>query len=411
MIAFAQPTTDAVRATTGPDGPSAAFVHASAAMRAVLRVGAIGDLVRELDALGIRRPLLLAGRRGATSDGFARLQRALDGRVADICSEVPPHSSVDLVESLAARAGRAGIDGLVALGGGSVSDTAKAVALLIAEGGRLADHASTYTPGQGVRSPALLQPKLPIVAIPTTASGAEATPSLGIRAADGTKLLFRDPQLACRLILIDPELNLETPAPVMLATGMNGLAHCLEGLYSTIQSPVSTALALHGIRLFAHALPAVAAEPGSAGARSALLTAAHLSGLVLIDARTCLHHAICHVIGARTGSAHGDVNSVMLPWTIAFNATAAAPALAQAERQFDNDGPAVGVDQAARSLCERIAALRDTLGVPRRLREIGVERSALPAIAGQTLHERGLHYNPRPVDRAADVLALLESAW
>jgi alcohol dehydrogenase len=280
----------------------------------------------------------------------------------------------------------------------------------MAERGRLADHASTYTPGLGVHSPRLLKPKLPIVAIPTTASGAEATPSLGIRASDGTKLLFRDPQLSCRLILIDPQLNLETPAPVMLATGMNGLAHCLEGLYSTVRSPISTAIALHGIRSFWHALPAVVAEPESVAARSALLEAAHLSGLVLIDARTCLHHAICHVIGAQTGAAHGDANAVLLPWTIAFNAAAAASALAQVERLFDS-GSVLAEDEAARSLGARLAALQQTSGVPNRLRDIGIERSALPAIADQTLHERGLHYNPRTIERVAEVLELLEAAW
>jgi alcohol dehydrogenase len=339
------------------------------------------------------------------------MRRALGERVAVLCNEVPPHSSVDLVESLAAQARGEGVDGVVAIGGGSVSDTAKAVVLLIAEGGRLADHASTYTPGLGVRSPELLKPKLPIVAIPTTASGAEATPSLGIRATDGTKLLFRDPRLTCRLILIDPELNLETPAPVMLATGMNGLAHCLEGLYSTVRSPVSTAIALHGIRSFSQALPAVAAEPASVAARTALLSAAHLSGLVLIDARTCLHHAICHVIGARTGAAHGDANAVLLPWAIAFNAAAAAPALAQAQRVVDCGGPVFTDEEAARRLGVRLTALQKATGVPHRLRDIGVERSALPGIASQTLHERGLHYNPRPVERASDVLELLESAW
>jgi alcohol dehydrogenase class IV len=391
--------------------PITSFVHEGAMTRSVMRVGASGDLVRELDAFDIRRPLVLAGRRGGAGAGFASLRRALGDRPAVVCDDVPSHSSVELVESLAAQARLGNVDGVVAIGGGSVSDTAKAVVLLIAEGGRLGDHASTYTPGRGVHSPALLKPKLPIVAIPTTASGAEATPSLGIRASNGTKLLFRDPRLTCRLILIDPEFNLQTPASVMLATGMNGLAHCLEGLYSNVRSPVSTALALHGIRSFGEALPAVAVRPDSVAARAALLEAAHLSGLVLIDARTCLHHAICHVIGARTGVAHGDVNAVLLPWTITFNAAAAAPALARAGRLFDGDGLVLTDDEAARRLVERLTALQKTLGVPHRLRDIGIDRSALPDVASQTLHERGLHYNPRPVRRAAEVFELLESAW
>lgn len=380
------------------------FVHRSAATRLVLRDGAIDDLRVELGTLGIYRPLLLGGARVQRSALFARVVLALGDLPYSRAEPVPAHSSVSLVERLAAEAKATGIDGFIAVGGGSASDTAKAIALLMAEGGRLADHAVRFTPPATLIAPPLPAPKLPIVAIPGTASGAEVTASLGVRDADGAKLLFTDIQLAARLVLIDPHANLEMPAALMCATGMNGLAHCIEGLYSRERSPLAETLALDAMARFAKALPAVHRAPQDAAARAALLYAAHLSGLVLVNARTCLHHAICHAIGSVTGVGHGDANAVMLPHVIAFNAAAAEQPLARA-------AVAMGAGDDAAALVRALYALQTVIGVPSRLRDIGVPPDALDRIADKTLRERGLHYNPGPVADARDVRELLDAAY
>lgn len=381
-------------------GLPAAFVHRTPASRLVLGDGAIDGLRGELDLLGIHRPMLVAGAHAQRSEGFRRVVIALHGLAVTRTEPVPAHSSVSLVEEWARHAAEHRVDGFVAFGGGSASDTAKAVALLLAEGGRLADHAVRFTPPSTLISPPLLKPKLPIVAIPGTASGAEVTGSLGIRDADGAKLLFTDLQLAARLVVIDPSANLEVPGRLMCATGMNGLAHGIEGLYSRERSPLAETFALECITRFAAALPAVHREPRSGSARAALLYAAHVSGLVLVNARTCLHHAICHAIGSITGAGHGDANSVMLPHTVAFNAPATEAALARAAR-------AMGAD----SLLSAIRRLQADIAVPTRLRDIGVPAEALDGIAAKTMRERGLHYNPRPVADAGEIRALLDAAF
>ena len=119
-----------------------------------------------------------------------------------------------------------------------------------------------------------------------------------------------------RVILLDPQANLAIPASLMLSTGMNGLAHCIEGLYSKNRSPMASILALDGIAQFDQALRHVARAPDQVQARAELLLAAHISGMVLATARSCLHHAICHVLGATFGVAHGAVNSVILPHAV-----------------------------------------------------------------------------------------------
>lgn len=379
------------------------FVHRSAQSRVVFKGGAIAGLGPELAQLGVARPVVLAGRKTAHSAVYARVGDALREVERAEFTEVPEHSSVAAVEAVVARARAHRADGFVAVGGGSASDTAKAAAIWLAEGGRLEDHASRFTPPASLVLPELKAPKLPIVAVPCTASGAEVTPSLGVRTPDGRKLLFWDLGVASRLIVIDPEANASVPAAIMLATGMNGLAHCVEGLYSKTRTPVTTALALHAIGLFAQALPRVAREPESVAPRAELLAAAHLSGLVLMNARTCLHHAICHALGAVTGIGHGQANAVILPHAMAFNADFAPEAMAGMARAWPGG--------AGTPAIESVRELQAAIGVPARLREIGVPREALGEVARKVMSERGIYFNPRAVRGPEEIAALLDRAW
>ena len=379
---------------------AAEFVQRTPAMKTVVREDAVDALAAELGLLRVRRVLLVCGGSVRRSPLHACVLHQLEGMEVLQADDVPAHSSVELVERLARQAAERGIEAVVAVGGGSSSDTAKAVVLLMAEGGRLADHASRFTPPAQLHIPVLAQPKIPIVTIPCTASGAEVTPSLGIRDADGRKLLFTDPQLASRVVLLDAKANLDVPVALMLSTGMNGLAHCIEGLYSKERSPLAELLAIDAMQRFARALPAVHAAPADVVARGELLYAAHLSGLVLVNARTCLHHAVCHAIGSVTGAPHGEANAVLLPHALRFNREAVRPALEQASAAL-----------GGRDVIEWLGELTRTLRVPRRLRDIGVPEEALERIAHKTMGERGLYFNPRPVQDAGEILGLLQQAF
>lgn len=383
------------------------FAHRSAPLKLVYGDGSLGQLQAELTELGIRRPFLVSGRRTAESAVYRQALAGLAGLAVAEYTQMPEHSPIADVRLVRDLAASHGADGFVAVGGGSASDACKAAALWLAEGGELEDHASRFTPPADLVIPKLDAPKLPIVAIPTTLSAAEVTMGGSVRTEDGRKLGLVDFKLAARLIVIDPTVSTEVPVNVFLASGMNGLAHCIEGLYSKVQTPVTAALALHAIKLFMESLPAVARDPGSAAARGRALAAAHLSGLVLLNARSCLHHAACHALGAVAGISHGDANSIMLPYVMEFNRTDPAATSAMAE-----SATALGASEAAAAAAiERVRWLQAKIGVPRRLRDTGMPRNLLASVAAKVMNERGLYVNPRTVTDATQVEAVLAAAW
>lgn len=362
----------------------------------------------QADRLGCSRLLLLAGPRTRASALFSQVRRVLGPRVAAVFEDVVEHSSIGSVAKGVAAARTARVDGLVAVGGGSAIDSAKAIAIVLAEGGQIQDHASILTADGKLAAPALNKPKPPILAVPTTASAAEVTPGLSVRDDSGHKLLYWDTKLAARCIFLDPQANIEVPVTLMASSAMNALAHCAEGLYSRTRSPFTDMLAREGARRLARALPAMCLSPQSVPARAELLLGAHLSGQVISNARTGIGHAICHCLGAMGGLSHGVAHAVMLPHALRFNLDAAPEALRTLGAALQNQPESVTQPETAISAVE---ALQRTVGLPTRLRDTGLNPSLLPLIAAQTLRERGILFNPAAVPDAQAVLAILEAAW
>ncbi len=394
----------AAQRDTSVDVP--AFLFQGLPTRTVMRAGAIGDLPRELEFAGITRAMLVCGPRTARSE-LVRQVRDLVGRTLVVAiDDVAEHSDAAAVERAALRARDARIDGLLAIGGGSASDTAKAIAILLAEGGPLAAHANVFTPPDQYVQRILPHAKLPIVVVPTTASAAEVTPGLGIRDAGGRKLLFWDSKLVPRVIILDPLANLEVPVAVMATSAMNAVAHCIEGLYSRVRNPISDALAMGGLRALIAGMPVMVRDPGSVAARSDVLIGANLSGMVIANARVGVHHGICHGLGSLGGLPHGVANAILLPHAMNFNRDVAAAPLTIAAQAM---GCAVA-DASPGAAIERIVALQRATQVPTRLRDVGLDRALFPQLVQLALGDRGLYFNPRPAN-AGDVRELLEAAW
>jgi alcohol dehydrogenase class IV len=400
-------------------GPSAqahehmtiSFDYSGFASRVLSGPGTIDRVADEVRRLGCSRVLLLTGKRTGQMQMVSRIRSVLGDLLADTFEGVVEHSSVAVVMEVAQKVREQRIDLLLAVGGGSPSDTAKGVAILLAEGEPLSRHANTFTPPNKLFQQELLQRKMPIVAIPTTASAAEVTPGLGIRDEHGHKLLFWDAQVMPRATLLDPAANVEVPVAVMTTSGMNGLAHCVEGLYSKRSNPISDGLALHGIRLLSAGLRAMVKHPQSVDARADVLNGAHISGMVIANTRTCIHHGVCHCLGALGGLSHGVANSIMLPHAMRLNAGVAAAKLALAAQAFGVETRGMTDVAAAAAAVEALESLQRELGVPSRLRDTTLKRELLPAIADHAMGDRALYFNPGPSPRPETVLALLEAAW
>lgn len=383
----------------------------NSASRVILWAGAVNALPQEIDQLGCRRLMLLCGRSSARSGLFRRVTDLLGGRLVAIVDRIVPHTPEDLVMECVELARQKECDGFLAIGGGSASDCAKAISIVLAEGGHISEHGSTFTPPDNFVPKDLPNPKLPVIAIPTTASAAEVTPGLGVRSSSGRKMLYWDVKLSSRLIVLDPEANVEVPAALMAQTAVNAFAHCVEGLYSRLRNPISEALALQGLHILFREVPEMVARPDSVAHRAGVLAGAHLSGMVISNARVGIHHAICHCLGARGGLGHGEANSIMLPHAMEYNLDVAAAEMARMAEVMGVARAGASDRDNALAAIEGVRSLQRRAGVPMRLRDTSLRKELLPEIAEHALFDRGLYFNPRPTASAEPVLKILEAAW
>ncbi|WP_265467250.1 iron-containing alcohol dehydrogenase [Aeromonas salmonicida] len=375
---------------------------------------ALEQLAGELAGLGARRPLLLTDK-GVSGTGLATLLANVlaEGElpVADIWDEIPADSSTAVVERIAARYRELECDSLVALGGGSVIDTAKAVNILASMGGdRLLDYA-----GAGC----LTRPLQPLAVVPTTAgTGSEVTLVAVIKdEASGRKVPFTSPFLLPQLAVLDPRLTQGLPLNITAATAMDAMTHAIEAFIGNAKNPVSDALALMAIEKIANALPKVLQSPQDKQLRLQLAEGSTLAGMAFSNSMVGLVHALGHSLGARCHLPHGLCMNLFLPTVLDYNRPGIDPELARlllplvgAERFA-----ATPATERAQAAIQALYALRDSLWqavkLPRTLREAGVtDKGLLPEIRDLAINDGALLYNRKDADRA-QLLDLLERAW
>lgn len=342
------------------------FVHAALPARVVFGAGRVDRLGEELERLGASRVLFVSTPRGRTR--YAAIVDGLGPRCAGVFAEAEPHCPAPVAEAALAMFTRLGADGVVTVGGGSTTGLGKFIA---AKTGH------------------------PLLAVPTTLAGSEMTALYGVKLGL-EKRTWLDPAAKPRTVIYDSDLLASLPRHEAVTTGLNGLAHCVEALYPAEPNPVARLLALEGIGAFARGLSGLGAAEDRA-ARDLALYGGFIGGLLVSMVGIGLHHRICHVLGGRFGVPHGESNSVVLPHVVAFNAPA-MPAEAAAI------AAAMGGDDAAGAIFD----LARCLGVPAGLRDLGLDRASLDAVAEEVV-ARPLH-NPRAIT-AEGVRQLLDAAW
>jgi maleylacetate reductase len=342
------------------------FVQEGLPVRVVFGAGRRGQLRDEVLRLGIERALLITTpSKRAMAEAMAE---QLGERAAGVFDRVVMHVPIEVAKAGRAEAKRLGVDGCVALGGGSAIGLAKAIAL---------------------------EQDVAIIALPTTYSGSEMTAIQGLTEG-GIKRTRRDPRMLARTVIYDPELTVTLPPSIAGPSGMNAMAHCVEAFYAEGATPLLSLAAEEGIRALAGSLPALLDEPASLEASTRALYGAWLAGMAL-GAGIALHHKLCHTLGGSFDLPHATTHTVMLPYSASYNRGAAREAMARVAR-------ALGVSDAPAGLFD----LARRIDAPASLEQLGMRYADLDRAA--EVAAAAPYPNPRPVTREA-VRALLEDAF
>ena len=349
----------------------AAPVLPNCSVRVIFGLGSLDRVGAETSRLGARA-LLIAGPHedGAASAIERQLGAAVVGRLRDIAQHVP----TELAAAATQRA--AGADVLVAVGGGSATGLAKAIAR---------------------------ETGLAILAVPTTYAGSEMTSIWGLT-DDRGKTTGRDPQVLPATVVYDAGLTVSLPPTISGPSGLNALAHALEALYAPDVTPEMSTVAGEAMASLAASLPRVVTAPDDLDARAQALYGAWLAGWTLGATTMGLHHKLAHVLGGSYRLPHAGTHSALLPQVAAFNASAAPAA-------FNRAADALGVDSGDR-VGAALFDLARQIAAPTSLAELGLPRDAIVAVAAAvaTSVAAGGVANPRPVTEP-DLRKLFDGAY
>lgn len=373
--------------------------------RVLYKLGLASELGPIIDELGAQRIFVVADK-GVVSAGL--LAPVLDGlrgnaEIVGVFDSVPANSSVAKVMEGAQAAIAAEADLIVAMGGGSPIDTAKAIRIILTNGGQLLDY-------QGYNViPARLTP---MIAIPTTSgTGSEVTPYAMIRDEDqDLKLSFTSRYLVPDVAILDPLLTRSLPPTLTAATGIDALSHAIETFVSTENNPFSNGLALTAIDLIANNLRDAVQSGNDIDARGHMLIAACMAGMACANSYFGVIHALAHAIGGKFHVHHGTAISIFMPVGMRFNSAVVPDRYVRIAR-------AMGVNAGGRSDKEviadgigAVATLALDCGLPARLRDVGVPEDALSELAEIALLDGAIYHNPR-VATAAELLEMLKETW
>jgi maleylacetate reductase len=363
----------------------------------------------EAERLGAQRVFLLASRTLARETGAVRaITTALGTRFAGLHDDMPAHSPREAVVACANAAREAGADLLVTVGGGSVTDGGKAVTICLEHDIRepaAMEPFRTVVDAQGKRSfPQYAAPRVRQICVPTTLSGGEFNARAGV--SDTTKRLkqsFIHPGIIPVSVILDPAISVHTPEWLFLSTGIRAVDHAVETFCSIDANAWTDGAALQALRLLGRGLPAAKRDPANLGARLDCLMGAWISMTgIVTGTRMGASHAIGHILGGSAGVPHGHTSCVMLPYVLAYNAAA------NDHRQAEVS-TALGAARTPAS--EVLDRLITGVGMPRRLRDVGIARADLPRLAENCLLDDWTYSNPRPIRTATEVMSILETAF
>lgn len=366
-------------------------------------------LAGEVDRLDARAVFVLAsGTLTRETDLVERLRQMLGNRFAGLCAKIGAHAPRTDVVAAANMAREANADLIVTLGGGSVTDAAKMVGLClgndVTKPEQLDNFRARIAADGTAERPAVNPPGVRMIAIPTTLSAGEFSAGAGCTDTERhVKESFSHPQMIPRTVILDPAASVATPEWLFLSTGIRAVDHAVEDICSIDGQPLSEGAAFHALRLLGKGLPVVKADAADLDARLDCQIGAWMS---MVGSQTGVSkgasHGIGHVLGGTANVPHGYTSCIMLPHVLRFNLEVNADKQARVSEALGYPGaPAADV----------VAALISGLGLPTRLRDVGVREDQLDLIAQNSMHDRWIHTNPRKIDGPAMIRTLLDAAW
>jgi alcohol dehydrogenase class IV len=360
---------------------------------------AAAAIVEQLDRIGAKRALLMvSGTLNRTTDEIERIRTALGSRCVGTFDAMPPHTPRAAVIAATEQARATQADLIVTVGGGSITDGAKAVQIC------LANDVRSVADIDRVRN--VMAPNAPIVrqiSVPTTISGGEFSAMAGVTdERSKIKEALRHPLSMPRAAILDPAITVHTPEWLWLSTGIRAVDHCVEGICSREAQPYGDAQALKGLAMLAQALPRVKADPADLDARLDCQIGTWLSmGALSSGVPMGASHGIGYVLGAVFGVPHGHTSCVMLPAVMRWNKSANPERQALVAAAMGHPGEDAG---------DVLDALIRGLGMPRSLHEVKVGPEHFERIAAQAMGTPWVPRNPRRIDDPAQVREILELA-
>jgi len=355
----------------------------------------------EVTRIGARKVFVVCSKSLSRKTAAIReIAAALGPKYAGLFDECIAHTPWPSVIAAADAVRAAAPDLILTVGGGTPIDTVKILQLVLAHGARVAQDL------ERLRAPELKESRpSPVrqVAIPTTLSGAEFS-NLGGGTDPRTRIKhsFMGADIGARSVILDPAITLHTPEWLWLSTGIRGVDHAVEALCSVDAHPYCDGLALHALRLFAEGLPRTKASPQDLAARLLCQQASWLAASTIARVNYGASHGIGHALGAAADVPHGHTSCIMLAHVMRYN----EPATADKQKLI-----AEALGQPKKSAADAVATLVAALGQPSTLREAGVKREQLAAVAAASMKNRWVLSNPRPIRSEQDVMRLLEAAW
>ena len=360
--------------------------------RVVFGAGSLARLGEAARELGFRRALLVADAGLVEAGHVGRARRVLETAGVSVAEfhDFGANPDEDACERGRRFAESAGVDSVVGLGGGSSLDCAKGINFVLTNGGRAGDYRGY---GKAAR------PMLPMIGVPTTAgTGSEAQSYALISDAEThEKMACGDAGAAFRVALLDPELTVTQPREVTAAAGFDALAHAVETFVTTTRNALSESFSREAWRLMDEGFERVLREPRDLDARARMQLGAHFAGAAIESSMLGAAHACANPLTARYGTEHGAALAMLLPSVVRWNAGAAGALY---------DELAGGAEAVAR----RLEELAGAAGLKLSLRDVGVSRSDLPALAEGAAAQWTGRFNPRPFD-AAGALEVYEWAY